>query len=85
MFAAGFLFMTAFTQQYSFDLKPWGRAIVFAVYAAGVAVLYWYRGYARLYEILFIPAALYGGAIALALLTRLIPSKKPSATMRVAT
>jgi hypothetical protein len=76
MFAAGFFFMTAFTQQYSFPLKPWGRALVFGVYAAGVAVMYWFRGYSRLYEILFIPVALYGGAIALALLTRLVPDRK---------
>ncbi|HET6485576.1 MAG TPA: hypothetical protein VFH83_04100 [Spirochaetia bacterium] len=72
MFAAGFLFMTAFTQQYGFKLPPWGRVAVFATYGAGVAVMYWFRGYARLYEVLFIPAALYGGAIALALLTRLV-------------
>jgi hypothetical protein len=76
MFAAGFFFMTAFTQQYSFPLKPWARALVFGAYAAGVAVMYWFRGYARLYEILFIPTALYGGAIALALLLRLVPNRK---------
>jgi hypothetical protein len=76
MFAAGFFFMTAFTQQYSFPLKAWGRVLVFALYGAGVAVMYWYRGYERLYEIVFIPVALYGGAVALALLTRLVPGKK---------
>ncbi len=76
MFASGFLFMTAFTQQYSFKLKPWARALVFAAYAAAVGVMYWFRGYGRLYEVLFIPAALYGGAIALALITRLIPGGK---------
>jgi hypothetical protein len=80
MFAAGFLFMTAFTQQYGFTLKPWARALVFAVYAAGVGVMYWFRGYNHLYEILFIPAALYGGAIALALLTRLVPERMKHAT-----
>ena len=76
MFAAGFFFMTAFTQQYSFKLPAWGRGAVFAVYGAGVLVMYWFRGYGRLYEILFIPAALYGGAIVLALLLRLAPGRK---------
>jgi hypothetical protein len=76
MFAAGFFFMTAFTQQYSFKLPRWGRAIIFGVYAAGVAAMYWFRGYARLYEVLFIPVALYGGAIALALILRLVPGRK---------
>jgi hypothetical protein len=80
MFAAGFFFMTAFTQQYSFKLPPWGRALVFIAYGAGVAVMYWFRGYQRLYEIVFIPVALYGGAIVLALLTRLVPGKKGMAT-----
>lgn len=79
MFAAGFLFMTVFTQQYGFKMPTWGRVLVFAIYAAGVGILYWYRGYARLYEVLFIPAALYGGAIALALLTRLVPGRRAGA------
>lgn len=79
MFAAGFFFMTAFTQQYSFKLPAWGRALVFASYAAGVGVLYWFRGYGKLYEVLFIPVALYGGALALALITRLVPKGKPEA------
>ena len=78
MFAAGFFFMTAFTQQYSFKLPAWGRGLVFLAYGAGVAVMYWFRGYGKLYEILFIPVALYGGAIAIALLTRLVPRPTPS-------
>ncbi len=76
MFAAGFFFMTAFTQQYGFTLPAAGRALVFGIYAAGVAVMYWFRGYQHLYEVLFIPASLYGGAVALSLLTRLVPSRK---------
>jgi hypothetical protein len=79
MFAAGFLFMTVFTQQYSFKLPARARALIFVVYGAGVAVMYWYRGFQHLYEILFIPAALYGGAIALALVTRLVPDRKKAA------
>jgi hypothetical protein len=80
MFAAGFLFMTAFTQQYGFKLPGWARALVFAAYAAAVGLMYWHRGYGRLYEILFIPAALYGGAIALSLLLRLVAARKPATT-----
>jgi hypothetical protein len=71
MFAAGFLFMTVFTQQFGFRLPWWGRALIFAAYAAGVGVMYTQRGFGRLYEVLFIPVALYGGSLALILLTRL--------------
>jgi hypothetical protein len=84
MFAAGFFFMTAFTQQYGFALPAWGRALVFVLYGAGVAVMYWFRGYQHLYEILFIPAALYGGAIALALVLRLVPARRAAPRARKA-
>jgi len=79
MFAAGFLFMTAFTQQFGFKLPKWGRVLVFAAYAAGVGVMYGFRGYGRLYEVLFIPVALYGGALALSLVTRLVPKGRAAA------
>jgi hypothetical protein len=69
MFVSGFFFMTAFTQQFSFKLPAWGRALVFLAYAAGVGVMYYFRGYEKLYEVLFIPAALYGGALLLAFVT----------------
>jgi hypothetical protein len=72
MFASGFLFMTAFTQQFGFKLRPWARALVFAAYAGAVAWMYSIRGYERLYEVLFIPVALYGGAFAYSGLTALI-------------
>jgi hypothetical protein len=75
MFAAGFLFMTVFTQQFGFRLPWWVRALIFAAYAAGVGVMYTQRGFGRLYEILFIPVALYGGSLALILLTRLFPAR----------
>ncbi len=81
MFAAGFLFMTVFTQQFGFRLPWWGRALVFAAYAAGVGVMYAQRGFGRLYEVLFIPVALYGGALALILLTRLI-RRRPGSPFR---
>jgi hypothetical protein len=71
MFAAGFLFMFAFTGQYSFKLPKWARAAIIAAYAALVGILYAWRGLGKLYEIAFIPAALYGGTFALAALARL--------------
>ncbi|MBU0927661.1 MAG: hypothetical protein KKA67_07920 [Spirochaetes bacterium] len=71
MFATGFLFMLAFTGQYGFKLKPLARAAVFASYAALVAGLFAWRGFDRIFEITFIPVALYGGAIAMALVAGL--------------
>jgi hypothetical protein len=71
MFASGFLFMFAFTGQYSFRMPRWGRALVFILYAALVAGLYSQRGFGRIYEVSFIPVALYGGTFAFAGLARL--------------
>ena len=67
--------MTVFTQQFGFRLPWWGRALIFAAYAAGAGVMYAERGFGRLYEVLFIPVALYGGALALIFLTRLFPAR----------
>lgn len=71
MFASGFLFMFAFTGQYSFRMPRWGRMTVIALYVALVAGLYSQRGFGRLYEVTFIPVALYGGTFAFAGLARL--------------
>lgn len=71
IFASGFLFMFAFTGQYSFRMPGWGRAMVFALYGAIVIGLYSQRGFGRLYEVTFIPAALYGGTFVFAVLMRL--------------
>jgi hypothetical protein len=70
MFATGFLFMFAFTGQYSFRMPRWGRALVFILYAAIVLGLYSQRGFGKLYEVSFIPVALYGGTFAFAALAR---------------
>lgn len=70
MFATGFLFMFAFTGQYSFRMPKWGRALVYVLYAALVLGLYSQRGFARIYEVSFIPVALYGGAIVLSAVAR---------------
>ena len=70
MFLFGFLFMFVFTQQYGFRLPWWVRALVFLAYAAGALYVYGVlfaeeKGLRSLYQVLFIPAALYGGTFAL--------------------
>lgn len=71
MFASGFLFMFAFTGQYSFKLPKWARVAIAASYLALVGGLYAWRGFERIYEVTFIPLALYGGAFAMAALARI--------------
>jgi hypothetical protein len=71
MFTVGFLFMFAFTGQYSFKLPVWGRALVYAAYGALVVGLYAWWGFGHFYTITFIPAALYGGVFALAGIAKL--------------
>jgi len=72
MFASGFLFMLVFTGQYGFRLKPLARAAVFAAYAALIAGLFAWRGFDRLFEVTFIPVALYGGAVGLAIVAGIV-------------
>ncbi len=71
MFTTGFLFMFAFTGQYSLKMPRWAYALVLALYAALVLGLYSQRGFGKIYEVAFIPAALYGGAFALAGVARI--------------
>jgi len=71
MFTTGFLFMFAFTGQYSWKMPGWGRAIIYAAYAALVVGLYAWWGFGHIYTITFIPAALYGGVFVLAGLAKL--------------
>jgi len=79
MFASGFLFMFVFTGQFGLKLGKPMRVVVFAAYAALVGSLYAWRGVGRLFEISFIPVALYGGTVALALIAaiwaKLVPGK----------
>lgn len=79
MFTAGFLFLFAFSGQYSFRLPRWAHNGIIAAYLALVAFLYSQRGFGHLYEVAFIPAALYGGALAWAVLMRLAAFRKKSA------
>jgi len=80
MFATGFLFMLVFTGQYGFKLKPYIRAGIFAAYAALVIGLFAWRGFDRIYEVSFIPVALYGGAVALAIVAGIVARVLPDST-----
>ena len=72
MFLFGFLFMFVATQMHGLKLKTWVRLAILALYVAAVLVVYSFRGYGRLFEISFIPVALYGGAVGLTGLAWLI-------------
>lgn len=82
MFASGFLLMFVCTGQYGFKLKRLARLAIFVSYAALITGLFAVRGFDRLFEIVFIPVALYGGSIALALVAgivaRLFPGTVPA-------
>jgi hypothetical protein len=68
MFLFGFLFMTVFTHIHGLKLPGWAKYLILALFLGGVAAGYSFRGWERIYEIVFIPSALYGGAFALWLL-----------------
>jgi hypothetical protein len=69
MFMVGFLVMLVFTQMHGLR---WARRLrwpITVVFVLGVIALYVFvRGIDHLYEISFIPVALYGGALALVLI-----------------
>ena len=67
MFLFGFLFMTVGTQIHGLSLGRWTRAGIAVLYVVGAIVVYAFRGYGKVYEIVFIPSALYGGTLALAI------------------
>jgi len=71
MFATGFLFMFVFTGQFALKLPRWARGAIFVGYAALCVGLFGWWGLGKSYMILFIPAALYGGALALAGVARI--------------
>jgi hypothetical protein len=86
MFLFGFLFLFVFTQQFAFKLPRWVRALIFLAYAAGAVYVYGFlfaeeKGLRSLYQVLFIPAALYGGTFALVGLSWLFgrgPARRPA-------
>lgn len=72
MFLFGFFAMFVFTQQYEFKWNKYVRALMFVLYFGGIAGVYGFvRGFDQIYEIFFIPTALYGGALGLLLLSKL--------------
>lgn len=82
MFFFGFLAVFVFTGQYGFKLSRSTRALIFAGYAALAVLVYAFRGYNRLFEILFIPVALIGGAALLAVLGNLLSGKDEKIPLR---
>ena len=65
MFLFGFLFMTVFTHVHGLKLAGWAKYLILGAFLGGIVAAYSYRGWEHIYEIVFIPAALYGGAFAL--------------------
>jgi hypothetical protein len=68
MFLFGFLFLFVATQLFGLKVPAWVRLLVIAGYLTGVAAVYYFRGYERLFEICFIPMTLYAGAVLLPLI-----------------
>ena len=65
MFFFGFLLITVVTHMHGLKLRNWSKYLVLLLYLGGVAVAYAFRGWQNIYEIVFIPSALYGGAFVL--------------------
>jgi hypothetical protein len=79
MFMVGFLVMFVLTQMHALPGARRWRWPVLVVFVVGVGLLYGLvRGVDHLYEITFIPVALYGGALALVLLGWLIDRVAPA-------
>ncbi len=86
MFLFGFLFMFVFTQMHGFKFSLKGKITILALYVCGIAIAYWFRGYAKLYELTFIPVILYAiafGLIAIVWVMQAIVRKAGGLTMRV--
>ena len=65
MFLFGFLFISVFTHMHGLKLMNWAKFLVVAAFSGGLIAAYSYRGWEKIYEVIFIPSALYGGAFAL--------------------
>jgi hypothetical protein len=62
MFLYGFLWMFVLTQLHTLELPSWLRWGTLLVFLASMALVYGYiRGFNHIYEVTFIPVALYGG------------------------
>ena len=76
--ARGMGFLFAFTYVFGLSKKLLYRIGSIVLFFALAVFVYAYRGYNHAFEILFIPTALYGGAIALILILRLFAAdRKP--------
>ena len=89
MFLFGFLFLFVFTQQFGFKLPWWVRALIFVAYFGAVFYVYGVvfaeeKGLKSAYQIVFIPAALYGGTFALVGLSWLFGRGRGKATLAAA-
>ncbi|MBI9109374.1 MAG: hypothetical protein JEZ04_21695 [Spirochaetales bacterium] len=78
MFLSGFLFMFVFTYVYGLTKKRSLRIATLILYVISIAAMYYFRGFDKLYEVSFIPVALYGGGLALILLLKLFVKDKKS-------
>ncbi|TFG60193.1 MAG: hypothetical protein E4H36_12480 [Spirochaetales bacterium] len=76
MFFFGFMIMFLGTQIHGLKLKRFVPYIVLAAWLGGAAAAYYYRGYGTIYEVLFIPAGLYGGVFFLLLIGLFFRNKK---------
>ena len=73
VFLFGFLIVFIFTQLHAVKMKMWLRiTIVSAAVILAAAIYGRLRGFSRLYEILYIPASIYGGTLFLHFLGQLI-------------
>ncbi|MBM7558445.1 hypothetical protein [Marinitoga litoralis] len=79
MFLIGFLFMFVMTYQYGLKMKKIMYLINWILYITLVIILYYFRGFNKLYELTFIPVALYGGVLLLlfvyTIIFKFIPKK----------
>ena len=73
MFMVGFMVMLVLTQMHEFQWAHRHRWPILLLFVAGVAALYVFvRGIEHVYEITFIPVALYGGTVGLWLVGLLV-------------
>ncbi|HRS65565.1 MAG TPA: hypothetical protein P5519_06715 [Spirochaetia bacterium] len=75
MFLFGFVAVFVFTGQFGFKYKVQTRIAIFLLYTVAALVVYYFRGYTRLFEITFIPLALIGGAALLAVFGNIVSGK----------
>lgn len=76
MFLSGFLFMFAFTYADGLSKKRPLRAAIIILFFTAVLIMYYFRGFNKLYELSFIPVALYGGGLFVILLLKLFYRKR---------